>query len=87
MSATPSTAQLRALSHEAIDATSTAYTEDAAVDVEQRLVAELADRGIEVDDDEWVRQVARAIRSGHGVQLDPPPPTAPGSLGGDNGGG
>lgn len=93
------TPPLRALLQDAIEATSTAYTDDATTDVEQRLLAELRDHGVELDDDDWVGEVARAIRSGHGVQLDETAPTgadddpsadpstAPGSLGGDNGGG
>jgi len=57
---------------EAVDATSTAYTEDASVDVDARLREEMAKRGMEVDDDAWVADVAHRIRSGHHISFDDP---------------
>lgn len=82
----PETAQqVRAVTQQAVDATSTAYTEDASTDVEQRLRREMSDRGLDVDDEEWIAEVGQRIRSGHGVVFDDP--NLPGSLGGDNGGG
>lgn len=96
-------AQIRELTQQAIDATSTAYTHDAGINVEKRLRSELSTRGLEVDDDEWVAEAAHTIRSGHHVVLDTTDPgvgdesaadeegtareARPGSLGGDNGGG
>lgn len=82
----PDTVQhVRAVTQEAVDATSTAYTEDASTDVEERLRQEMSGRGLDVDDDEWLAEVGERIRSGHGVVFDDP--DRPGSLGGDNGGG
>jgi len=73
-------ADLQVVVQAAVDATSTAYTADAGIDVEQRLRRELVAHGVEVDDDQWVAEVAHGIRSGHGVLIDPvasdPPPRA-----------
>jgi hypothetical protein len=79
------TRRLREVCQAAIRVTSTAYTRDASIDVQERLRAELAAGGVEIDDDDWLRETAAGIRSGHSVQLVDP--NAPGSLGGDNGGG
>ena len=79
----PLTSEQRTAAQQAVDAASTAYTHDASTDVDERLRQELADRGVDAQDD-WVAEVAHRLRSGHGVVLDP---TLPGSLGGDNGGG
>ncbi len=87
-------AQLRAATQRAVDATATAYTEDASIDVEDTLRREMAQSGMALDDDAWVREVAQAVRSGHRVSFDDAQdgrpadeePTGPGSLGGDNGG-
>ncbi|MEV7428492.1 hypothetical protein AB0N29_02650 [Nocardioides sp. NPDC092400] len=91
-------AQLRVATQRAVDATATAYTEDASIDVEDTLRREMAQAGMALDDDRWVREVAHAVRSGHPVSFaeegaDGPTgapadeePTSPGSLGGDNGG-
>ena len=65
---------LRRATEEAVEATSTAYTRDAATDVERRLRDEMGRRGIELDDEEWVVEVTRAIRSGHGISFDPEEP-------------
>lgn len=86
----PSQDETRAVVQEAVDATSTAYTEDASIDVAARLRQEIDDRGFEIDDTAWLEEVAHAIRSGHGVTVDATEgsdETRPGSLGGDNGGG
>lgn len=81
---------LRTATQQAVDATATAYTEDASIDLEDTLRREMAQRGMALDDDSWVREVVRAIRSGHHLSFEPVPadeePTTPGSLGGDNGG-
>ncbi|WP_435742447.1 hypothetical protein [Nocardioides sp. SYSU DS0663] len=77
--------QFRAATQQAVDATATAYTRDAEIDVEDHLRREMARAGLALDDDAWVREVARAVRSGHHVDFTEP--TEPGSLGGDNGGG
>ncbi|MDN4160459.1 hypothetical protein [Nocardioides abyssi] len=94
-------ADLRAATQQAVDAAATAYTEDASIDLEDTLRREMAQGGMALDDDAWVREVARAIRSGHHVSFAPEgdagaagavgdgadeQPTSPGSLGGDNGG-
>lgn len=76
--------QLRATTQQAVDATATAYTQDASIDVEDHLRREMAQAGMPLDDDGWVREVAQAIRSGHHVQFAAP--EDPGSMGGDNGG-
>lgn len=64
---------LRRATQQAVDATSTAYTEDASIDVEQRLREEMGKRGVDLDDEEWVAEVGRAIRSGHGITFDREP--------------
>ena len=56
---------------EAVDATSTAYAEDAHVDVEATFRAEMEKRGYHVTDDEWVSELAHNIRSGHPVIVGP----------------
>ena len=52
---------------EAVDATSTAYADDAHLDVEARFRSEMETRGYTVTDDEWVSELAHNIRSGHPV--------------------
>ncbi|UMG91707.1 hypothetical protein [Nocardioides sp. TF02-7] len=69
MSATPDPEQARGATQAAVDATATAYTDDPATDVDQRLRAELEQRGLTVDD-AWVAEVAHRIRSGHHVSFD-----------------
>lgn len=86
---------LREAVQAAVDAAATAYTEDAGTDVQRRLREELSRRGVDVDDDAWLAEAARNVRSGHHVTVGAPPErggatdreSAPGSLGGDNGGG
>jgi len=65
--------QLAGLVQEAVDAAATAYTGDAGVDVEQRVRQELADRGVEVADDDWLSELAHHLRSGHHVQVSGEP--------------
>ncbi|WP_435768864.1 hypothetical protein [Nocardioides sp. SYSU DS0651] len=63
---------VRAATQAAVDATATMYTTDAGLDVEQRLRIEMQDRGLDVDDDDWVAEVARRVRSGHDVRVGLP---------------
>ena len=63
---------VRAATQAAVDATSTSYAEHADTDVEQRLRMEMQQRGIEVDDEAWIVDVARRIRSGHDVRVGLP---------------
>ena len=56
---------------EAIDATATAYTGDARIDVEQHLRRELDSRGADPRDD-WVAATATEIRSGYHVSVGRP---------------
>ena len=67
----PDPEQLRAASEAAVAAVSTAYTRDASVDVADRLRAEMARAGFPLDDEAWVREVARSIRSGHSLTFEP----------------
>ena len=60
------------VAQEAVDATATAYTNDAGVDVEQRLDAELSSRGIRAAQAQWIAETAEAIRSGHHVTVGEP---------------
>lgn len=56
------------VAQEAIDATAAAYTNDAGIDVEERLGVELWTRGLRASED--VRtEIAAEIRSGHQVRL------------------
>ncbi len=70
-SAGPPIERVRALTQEAVEATSTAYTEDAHVDVDARLREEMAGRGLPVEDG-WVTHVAHGIRSGHHLSFEDP---------------
>ena len=54
---------------EAIDATAMAYADDAGIDVEQHLRAQLSSRGIEAHNEEWIAETGRRIRSGHRVSM------------------
>jgi hypothetical protein len=56
----------------AIDATATAYTEDARTDVEDRLRRELDRRDVEVGNEQWLAQQARLIREGRSGQVVDP---------------
>jgi hypothetical protein len=62
----------RAATQAAVDATAAIYAEHAGTDVEQRLRMEMQDRGLGVDDEAWVVDVARRIRSGHDVRVGLP---------------
>ena len=66
------TRQVQSATQAAVDATATAYTDDAGVDVDQRLRLELSQRGLDVDDDAWLAEVAHRVRSGHHVVFDRP---------------
>jgi hypothetical protein len=68
--------RVRVLTEEAVDVTSTAYTEDAGLDVDARLREEMTGRGLPAEDG-WIAHVAQAIRSGHHLSFDDP-----GSVGG-----
>ncbi|MBM9460175.1 hypothetical protein JK386_09690 [Nocardioides sp. zg-536] len=57
-------APVLAVAQQAIDAVSTAYAQDAAADVEARLVAELHSRGLRADE-ATLAETAHEIRSGH----------------------
>ena len=70
--------QLRATVQDAVDATATDYTEDASIDVEDTVRRELAQRGLGIDDDEWVAELAHHIRSGHPVEVGEDPAEGPG---------
>ena len=61
-------APIEDVAQEAVDATSTAYANDAAIDVEDRLALELGSRGLRADGD-VIAEVAADIRSGHRVDL------------------
>lgn len=64
---------LRRTVQDAVDAAAAAYTADAGVDVEQQVRAELRSRGLELDDDAWVRDLAHHVRSGHPVEIGADP--------------
>jgi hypothetical protein len=66
------TRQVQSATQAAVDATATAYTDDASVDVDMRLRSELSQRGLDVDDDHWLAEVAHRVRSGHHVVFDDP---------------
>lgn len=61
-------APLEDVAQEAVDATAAAYTNDATIDVEERLGAELRSRSVRADEDA-LAGVAAEIRSGHRVHL------------------
>jgi hypothetical protein len=63
---------VRATTQAAVDATATVYTQHAGTDVEQRLRMEMQDRGLAADDEAWIVEVARRIRSGHDVRVGTP---------------
>jgi hypothetical protein len=62
---------LMAATQEAIDATSTAYAEDAHLDVEEHFRREMQKHGLTVADDKWIAELAHNIRSGHPVIIGP----------------
>jgi len=59
-------ARIEDVAQEAIDATATAYTSEAGLDVEERLAVELRSRGLRADQGS-LAEVASEIRSGHRV--------------------
>lgn len=63
--------RVQAVAQEAIDATATVYVGDASVDVEAELRREMSSRGVNVTSDEWLREVAHQIRSGHPLRVGP----------------
>lgn len=65
-------AQVREATQQAVDATATAYTGDASIDVAARLRQELQGHGLDVDDDAWIDEVAHRIRSGHHLVVGSP---------------
>jgi hypothetical protein len=54
---------------EAVDATSSAYTDDPGLAVEARLAEELARRGVGPRGQAWLVEVAQAVRGGHAQDL------------------
>lgn len=62
--------QLRETTQAVVDETATAYTDDASLDVRAHLQAELARAGVDIDDDEWLDEVARSIRAGRHVVFE-----------------
>lgn len=61
-------APIEDVAQEAIDTTSTAYTNDASIDVDERLAVELHSRGLRAETPA-LAAVAADIRSGHRVYL------------------
>ena len=64
-------ADVEDVAREAADATATAYTHDAGIDVEEHLRAQLASRGLTADA-ATLAELARRIRSGHELDLGRP---------------
>ncbi|WGL51014.1 hypothetical protein P5P86_13690 [Nocardioides sp. BP30] len=62
-------ADIAAAVQQAIDATATAYTDDARIDVEERLRGELRERGLKASDEAAIEELARDVRSGHHVSV------------------
>ena len=58
---------------EAADATASAYTQDADLDIRKRLVEELERRGVSHAGAAWVDDLVDAVRAGHSrdVTADP----------------
>lgn len=65
-------APLEDVAREAADATATAYANDATIDVEEHLRAQLSSRGIAAADEETLAELAREVRSGHAPDLGKP---------------
>ena len=63
---------VRSATQAAVDATATIYARHAGTDVQQRLRMEMQERGVPVDDEAWIVEVARRIRSGHDVRVGVP---------------
>lgn len=68
----PGGASVQDVAQEAVDAAASAYTEDAGIDVEERLRTELRARGLAPTEDGALGALARRIRSGHHVSLREP---------------
>ena len=60
------------VAQEAIDATATAYANDAGIDVEQHLRVQLSGRGVVASDAETIDHIGREIRAGHDVSVGRP---------------
>jgi hypothetical protein len=58
-------APIEDVAQEAADATALAYTNDAGIDVEDHLRAQLSSRGIAAADEATLAELARQVRSGH----------------------
>lgn len=65
-------APIEDVAQEAIDATASAYTNDARIDVDEQLRVQLHARGIAASDDASIAELAHGIRSGHHVSVGRP---------------
>ena len=65
-------APINDVAQEAIDATAMTYSNDASIDVEQHLRAQLAGRGVQAADEESLGEIAHQIRSGQRVLVGRP---------------
>jgi hypothetical protein len=59
----------RDLVAEAVDATASAYTDNPDLDVRHHLAQELERRGVGDRGEDWVAQMAAAVRAGHSGDL------------------
>ena len=62
-------ARVEDVAQEAIDAVAATYTNDAGIDVDEHLRAQLSSRGITGADGGWIAEVSHEIRSGHQVEV------------------
>jgi hypothetical protein len=62
-------ARIEDVAQEAIDAVAATYASDADIDVDQHLRAQWSGRGIRAANEEWISEIAQAIRSGHQVRM------------------
>jgi hypothetical protein len=69
------------VAQEALDATTTAYANDAGIHVERHLHDQLASRGLRADD-ELISELANEIRSGSRVDVGRPDGTVDDGFGG-----
>ena len=58
---------------EAVDATASAYSQDAGLDVRKRLVDELERRGVSPGGAGWVDELVDAVRAGHSREVTADP--------------
>jgi hypothetical protein len=65
-------ARLVKVTQAAVDATASAYAMDANLPIEQRLRAELGQRGINVTSDEWLADQADVVRTGRPIRTTDP---------------